>query len=495
MPTITSQQVGVALDMFGCPNRCRHCYLGMPPTQAPRMTEDDVRWVVSQFRAFKRTGEEQPLWRELRVSTWVREPDYSDDYRRLYKLEKELSDLPSQRAEWELLSVWRVARDADYARWAYSIGVRVCQISFFGLEKVTDWAHRRRGAFRDALIATERLLTAGIRPRWQWFFTKRIIPDLPGLIELSRDLRLVERCEALGGPFTLFIHCPSPDGEGWNLEHLRPTLRDLERLPSWLREQSEKHIGQPLGEPEGRLVHQYLGRPGVYPESLERVPPGNSVSGLALGPKVGSRDPFGALRAGGRPTTDSRDPFGALRASGRPTTDSRDPFGALRAGGCPTTDGRDPFGALRAGGCPTTDGRDPFGALRAGGCSTTDSRDGCPTMEDDRPIASSVQDMAPGGLWFFILPGFDVYTNFMGEMSPAFRLGNLKTDGLAAIVDALENDRPPGLHATFRVPVSELAGRFGRPRGRRIYPPADLKSRWARMYAESLRESDSHKQL
>jgi len=413
MPRLTSAEVGVALDMFGCPNRCRHCYLGTPPAPATRMTEDDLRWVVEQFRAFKRPGEEQPLWRELRASTSVREPDYSGDYRRLYELEHELSDLPSQRAEWELLSIWRVARDPDYARWAHSIGVRVCQISFFGLQQVTDWAYRRRGAFRDALVATERLLAAGIRPRWQWFFTKRIIADLPGLIELTRDLRLRERCDALGGPFTLFMHCPSPDGEGWNLEHLRPTLRDLEHMPAWLREQSEKHIGQRLGEPEGKLVHQYLGRPSVYPELVEWVAPGKSTgvpSGLACGPQVGSRD-------------------------------------------------------------------------------------GCPTTDADQPIASSVQDMAPGGLWFFILPGFDVYTNFMGEMSPAFRLGNLKTDGLAAIIDALENDRPPGLHATFRVPVSELARRFGRPRGRRIYPPGDLKSRWARMYAESLRRSDSRTRL
>ena len=107
-------------------------------------------------------------------------------------------------------------------------------------------------------------------------------------------------------------------------------------------------------------------------------------------------------------------------------------------------------------------------------------------MDADQPIASSVHDMAPGGLWFFILPGFDVYTNFMGEMSPAFRLGNLKTDGLAAVLDALENDRPPGLQAAFRVQVSELARRFGRPRGRRIYPPADLKSRWAHLYSSQL---------
>jgi len=350
--------------MFGCPNRCRHCYLGTPPPFARRLTDDDLRWVVEGFRAFKRLGEAQPLFRELRVATSFREPDYSDDYRRLLELENELSDLPPGRAKYELLSVWRLARDADYAPWAYDIGLRVSQLSFFGLEKATDWAHRRRGAFRDLLLATERLLAVGIRPRWQWFLTKRIIPDLPGLLALVRDLRLRERCEALGGPFRLFLHCPAPDGEAWNLERLRPTARDVAHVSALLRESGALDILRPVGEPEGHLLHQLIGEQG--------------------------------------------------------------------------------------------------------------------------PAVSVEELTAPDGFWFFVLPNFDVYSN-LGELSPPWRLGNLKTDSLAAIVDALDNDRPPGLHAMFRVPVSELARRFGRPRSQRVYDPSDLKSRWVRMYLEDSR--------
>jgi hypothetical protein len=326
------------------------------------MTEDDLRWVVEQFRAFPRSGQDCPPWQKLRVSTWFREPDFSPEYRRLYELENELSDLPSQRPEWELLSVWRAAHDPEYADWAYSIGVRVCQISFFGLEKNTDWGHRRRGAFRDALIATERLLEAGIRPRWQWFFTKRIIPDLPGLIALAEEMRLKERCEALGGPLTLFLHCPAPDGEALHIEHLRPTVADLAQVPTWLREQSEQHIKQPLGEPEGRLVSK----------------------------------------------------------------------------------------------------------LR----------------HEDKPLANTITDLTPGDMWFDVTPDFEVYPGFFETTAP-YCLGNLKTDGLAAIFDAFENDRTPGLQGAFRVPVSQLARRFGRARGRRIYTPWDLKNRWATMWAEA----------
>jgi hypothetical protein len=326
------------------------------------MTEDDLRWVVEQFHSFRRPREDRQPWDKLRVSTWFREPDFSSDYRRLYELENGLSGLPSQRAGYELLSVWRAARDPEYAEWAHSIGVHVCQISFFGLEKATDWGHRRRGAFRDALAATERLLAAGILPRWQWFFTKRIIPDLPGLIALTEELRLKERCEALGGPFTLFMHCPAPDGEGLHIEHLRPTVADLEQVPGWLREQSEQRIKQPLGEPESTLVRR----------------------------------------------------------------------------------------------------------LR----------------EEQKPFAATVSDLASGDPWLNVTPDFDVYPGF-SETSPPFCLGNLKTDGLARIVDAFENDRTPGLQAAFHVPVSELACRFGRPHGRRIYTPSDLKSRLAHMWAEA----------
>jgi len=360
VPAIRDPQVGVALDMHGCPNRCRHCWLGQ--AAGKRMSEDDLRWIVAQFRGFTRAGEDRPLWSQVRVSSWVREPDYADGYRRLYELENELSGLPSLRAGYELLSIWRLARDPEYAEWAHGIGLRVCQLSFFGMEKVTDWGHRRRGAFRDLLVATERLLGAGIRPRWQVFLTKALLPDLPGLLALAEELRLRPRCEALGGPFTFWMHTPSPDGEAWRLERLRPTADDLAKVPGWFRAQSEERHGGSLGEPEGKLVR----------------------------------------------------------------------------------------------------------ALR----------------EERRPIATCVADLVlPNLLWFHVTPEFDVYPSIF-EASPAYCLGNLRQDGLAHIVDVFENDRAPGLQAVFHVPVCELARRYGRPRGRRLYDPGDVKTRWAKMWVE-----------
>jgi len=366
MPAIMpDEDIGLAFDMHGCPNRCRHCWLDHKAVATPRtrMTEDDVRWAVAQFRAFRRPGEDRSPWKHLRVSTWIREPDYADDYRQLRALEIELSDVPPPRGRDELLSVWRLARDPDYAHWGHVLGIRECQITFFGLEKATDWAVRRRGAFRDLLTATERLLAAGIRPRWQLIFTKVLIPDLPGLIELAQELRLRERCEALGGPFTFWMHSPSPDGAALRMEHLRPTDRDLERVPRDFLEQSEARIGRPIGTPERILLRSLRDDTGPAIRSVSEATSGNPVS-------------------------------------------------------------------------------------------------------------------------FYIAPGFDMYLTFMAVW-PVYRLGNLKTDGVAAVLDTYEQDRTPGLRAMFHTPTCELARRYGRPHGRRLYDTGDLQWRWASLLARS----------
>jgi hypothetical protein len=372
---IPGEEIGLAFDMHGCPNRCRHCWLdhGVVTTPRTRMTEDDVRWAVAQFRAFRRPGEDRPPWRGLKVATWIREEDYGDDYRRLRALEEELSDTPYDRGKIELLSAWRLARDPEYAAWGHSLGVREAQLTFFGMEKTTDWGWRRRGAFRDLLLATERLLAAGIRPRWQVFCTKPAIPDLPGLIALAEELRLRERCESLGAPFTFWMHLPTPDGAALRLESMRPTERDLERVPRAFIEQSEARLGRPIGQPER-----------VWMRSLQ---------------------------------------------------------------------------------------------------------------EESAPALRSVSEATSGNpLLFYVAANFDVFLSFFSAI-PAFGLGNLKTEGVAAIVDTWENDRTPGLQAMFRTPTRELARRYGRPRGGRLYDAGDLQwlwgSRLAREGTETTRRSHS----
>jgi len=261
MPVITKNRIGVTLDMHGCPNKCRHCYLGFGSNI--KLSDDDFRWMVSQFRHYLKTSD--TTIESLSVGSYFREPDFSDEYRRLYELTEELGDGKQER--FELLSVWRLARDKDYAHWAKSVGPDTCQITFFGMEATNDWFYRRKGAFMDALIATERLIEAGMKPRWQIFLTKKLLPEIDDLMRLIDYLKLHERVKNLGDEFQLFMHTPGPEYEGRKIEHLRPTLDEVKSLPQELLESSEKHLDKSfLWKPESELYTSILEKEMTPPE-------------------------------------------------------------------------------------------------------------------------------------------------------------------------------------------------------------------------------------
>ena len=258
MPPLTARKVAVTLDMAGCPNRCRHCWVGNGPNI--RMSEETLRWVVKQFREYVHPTESTPFFDQMIVQTWYREPDFSSEYRRLWELEKELSD-EGQAVRFELASIWRLARDEDYAKWLKEVKTKAVQVSFFGLEENTDYFTRRSGAFRDSLVATERLLAEGIYPRWQLFLTEKLVPELDEFVELVHSLDLDHRVATLGGEFCVFLNTPVPDGEGFHIEHLRPSADVLERIPEYLRSKTMKHfhasnIRDALGKTEAEWVKE-----------------------------------------------------------------------------------------------------------------------------------------------------------------------------------------------------------------------------------------------
>ncbi len=266
MSRINCKRIGAAFDMAGCPNRCRHCWLGKGSNLA--LSEQDVRWGVSQFRDFIAEGN-SPV-RNLSVSTYFREPDYRDDYRHLYDLEAELGDGKPER--FELLSIWRLARDENYASWAKSVGPDTCQITFFGMRETNDWFYRRRGAFADALTATERLLDAGMKPRWQLFLTTKLLPELDDLLVLADKLNLVKRVRELGSEFQIFLTLPGPDGEAVKIEHLRPTADQVSDLPEDILASSRKHLEkETLWRTEAELVSEIISAPEEKEELPEKL--------------------------------------------------------------------------------------------------------------------------------------------------------------------------------------------------------------------------------
>ena len=226
-----SRPLTIAVDLFGCPNRCLHCWLGHMPN--PKMEPGADEWIVDQFR---------PYFSEIEFFSWLREPDFCPDYRQRWERDKQLcvNTLPER---FELASFWRLVRDPDYVLFLKEVGVRCVQLTFFGLEETTDRFVGRRGAFRELLKATELLLENGICPRWQGFLYEENGEELLALLRLSEELQLPRRCEAAGGVFRFFVHPGSCDGENRKLysrricsehipEALVPFVLNYEKLRS-----------------------------------------------------------------------------------------------------------------------------------------------------------------------------------------------------------------------------------------------------------------------
>ncbi len=251
----------VCADMHGCPNRCRHCWLGHGPNG--QITTDAFVEIAQAFR---------PYADSLEMDTWYREPDFADDYRELWNLRASLSDRVTPH--FELCSVWRAVRDGDYIPWLYEMGVREVQLTLFGDEVTTDRFTGRRGAYGEILRTMDLLLENGILPRVQVFIYKENIGQLPHVDGLIDTLALPERCRALGGAFHLFLHPGSCEGAAAGLYENWITPQDVALIPERLMDYTRRYFGKStvaelFGEPEAAWVERLRDEP----------PMGSPVSG------------------------------------------------------------------------------------------------------------------------------------------------------------------------------------------------------------------------
>jgi MoaA/NifB/PqqE/SkfB family radical SAM enzyme len=229
-------KVAIAMDMYGCPNRCRHCWLAHD-RNANTPVEDFIR-IAEQFKDYKRDG--KPFFEELVFNTWYREPDYPDNYRELWELENRLST--GEVPRFELASVWRTVRDKDYAPWLKELGVEIVQLTLFGTEENTDYFKGRKGAFKEHMQAIDILLENGIVPRIQIFPFSTTIDDITRLYQALQDIRLEEQENDLGKEIPCFLNTTTPMGAGFDLEDIRLRRSDVKNLPKYLVEKTLKHL-------------------------------------------------------------------------------------------------------------------------------------------------------------------------------------------------------------------------------------------------------------
>ena len=96
------KKLNIVVDMNGCPNRCRHCWLGHMPNR--RMEDGADRFIVNYY---------SPYFDKIAYYSWLREPDYCDDYEERWKKDVNISkNTVPQR--FELASFYRIVRDEKY---------------------------------------------------------------------------------------------------------------------------------------------------------------------------------------------------------------------------------------------------------------------------------------------------------------------------------------------------------------------------------------------
>jgi MoaA/NifB/PqqE/SkfB family radical SAM enzyme len=257
VPALRSDKLGLLIDTGGCPNRCAHCRVEGKPTR--QMSYQEMRWIVQQFRELR--TDDRPFFSEIDVSLWFMEPDFRDDYRTLWDLQCELSGVESKHGG--LLSIWRIVSDDTYLPWVKERGGTLCQITLFGAGETHD-RFTRPGAFADSIKAMKRLERADFVVQWLLIFTRAIIPDLDKLLRVAEDLGLPEQSEQHGGSWQPVLPAVVPVGRGWNLEHLRPSSADLDRLPELLRDRDRAGYGERTEAECTRLALDGKVSPGKY---------------------------------------------------------------------------------------------------------------------------------------------------------------------------------------------------------------------------------------
>lgn len=247
----------VCVDMAGCPNRCKHCWISVTPNRIIPVKE-----LVNMAKAFRTHTN------SLEIISWYREPDFRADYKELWELENKLSDIKTPH--FELMSYWRIVRDDSYVKWLYSLGVRNCQLTLFGKEETTDYFVGRKGAYKEIIRAIDILLAHGIAPRLQIFVNQKNMEELPYIEKLITDMNLINRCHDIGQSFQVFVHQGSCDGENEKFYHSWILESDLTSIPTFLAESSKKFfhkntIKEVFGETEYDLYKQLSNATEGYP--------------------------------------------------------------------------------------------------------------------------------------------------------------------------------------------------------------------------------------
>ena len=199
-----NKKLNLVVDMYGCPNRCLHCWLGHMPNKT--MEDGADRFIMEFF---------SPFFDQIAFYSWMREPDYCPDYQARWEKDVALSK-NSVPERFELASFYRIVRDNTYIPFLKSVGVKKVQLTFFGLKATQDRYVGRKGAYEEVMLASDLLADSGIIPRWQCFINEENAEEIVQMYRLAQEKRK-QSCPSL----EFFVHEGSCDGENRKLYPIR----------------------------------------------------------------------------------------------------------------------------------------------------------------------------------------------------------------------------------------------------------------------------------
>lgn len=207
---MSDRQLNLVVDLFGCPNRCLHCWLGHMPNRS--MGENADTFIMEYF---------SPYFERIAFYSWMREPDYCPDYQARWRRDIAISKnaVPER---FELASFYRIVRDESYLPFLKSVGVEKVQLTLFGQKETQDRYVGRNGAYEETMRATDLLIENGMIPRWQCFLNEENKTEIVRLYELAGQIRQ-SRCPQM----EFFVHEGSCDGENRKLYPIRIRKRDI----------------------------------------------------------------------------------------------------------------------------------------------------------------------------------------------------------------------------------------------------------------------------
>lgn len=224
----------IALDAVQCSNYCRHCEVTYESPRRHLTREEICRWRDRVHEAAGRLG--------VRVSLGLTNTEPLD-HPQWREIGSDLGDEGWGRTL--ATNGRRIAREPDLVHELTAAGVEWFQFTLGGADSEThDAFTRRRGSFEDVMAAGRAVLDAGIHIVWAYIAYRP-------LSEIARMSEVTHR--EFGPDVDESPRLVKPQGQGWNMEHLRPTKAELRDLPGHLRDRFPTSFGAGC-DTEGEVV-------------------------------------------------------------------------------------------------------------------------------------------------------------------------------------------------------------------------------------------------